>query len=132
LFEHLCENSHLHAGSSHANLPWQLGSKGEIYEVSHSIDISSEVNVLAKKYDQLLCMNKISNVSSMQAVCSICANFMHASVDYPCSSKFDCVTEQVNAAQGFLVFNNPHANTSNHGGMNHLNFLWRSQNVENP
>ena len=28
LFEHLSENSHLHATSSHSDLPRQLGSKG--------------------------------------------------------------------------------------------------------
>ena len=35
LFEHLSENSHLHATSSHSDLPKQLGSKRGIYEVSH-------------------------------------------------------------------------------------------------
>jgi len=37
LFEHLIENSHLHAASSRSNWPGELESKGGIYEVSHSI-----------------------------------------------------------------------------------------------
>ena len=51
LFEHLGENSHLHAASSHSDLLRQLESKGEIYEVSHSVDLSSKVDALAKKFD---------------------------------------------------------------------------------
>ena len=38
LFKHLSENSQLHATSSHSDPPKQLGSKGGIYEVTHSID----------------------------------------------------------------------------------------------
>ena len=122
LFEHLSENSHLHATSSHSNLPRQLGTKGGIYEVSHSIDLSSKVNALVKKLDQLLYMNKVSNAPNMQDVCSICASPMHASVDCPCISKSDCVTEKVNAAQRFPPSNNPYSNTYNHGWRNHPNF----------
>jgi len=51
LFEHLTENSHLHATFSHSDLPSQLGSKGRIYEVSHLTDLSSKADVLAKKFD---------------------------------------------------------------------------------
>jgi len=93
LFEHLSENSHLHTTSSHSDLSRQLGSKGGIYEVSHSVDISSKVDALVKKFDQLLCMNKVSNAPSMKDVHSICASPMHASVDCPCISKSDCVPE---------------------------------------
>ena len=132
LFEHLSENSHLHATSSHSDLPRQLGSKGGIYEVSHSIDLSSKVDALAKKFDQLLCMNKVSNAPNMQDVCSICASPMHASAECPCIGKSDCMTEQVNAAQGFPSSSNPYSNSYNHGWRNHPNFSWRSQNVENP
>ena len=122
LFEHFSENSHLHATSSHSDLHRQLGSKGGIYEVSHSVDLSSKVDPLAKKFDQLLCMNKVSNAPFMQDVCSICASPMHASVDCPCIGKSDCMTEQMNAAQGFLPSNNPYSNTYNHGWRNHPNF----------
>ena len=64
------------ATSSHSDLPRQLGSKGEIYEVSHSIDLSSKVDASAKKFDQLLHMNKVSNAPNMQDVYSICASPM--------------------------------------------------------
>ena len=103
-----------------------------VYEVSHSIGFSSKVDTLAKKFDQLLCMNKVSNTPSMQDVYSICASPMHASVDCPCISKSDCVPEQVNAAQGFPHSNNPYSNTYNHDWRNHPNFSLRSQNAENP
>ena len=76
LFEHLSENSHLHATSSYSDLPRELGSKGGIYEVSHSIDISSKIDALVNKFDQLLCMNKVSNAPPIQHVCSICASSM--------------------------------------------------------
>jgi len=56
LFELLGENSHLHATSSHFDLPRKLGSKGGFYEVTHSIDLSSKVYALSKKFDQLLCI----------------------------------------------------------------------------
>jgi len=96
LFEHLCENSHFHATSNILNCVdnW----KGGIYEVSHSIDISSKVDTLTKKFDQLLCMNKVLNAPSMQDVYSICADPMHAYVDYLCIRKSDYVIEQETTA----------------------------------
>ena len=63
------------------------------YEVSHSIDVSNKVDALTKKFDQLLCMNKVSTTSSVQDVCFICGSPMHASVDCPCVGKPECVTE---------------------------------------
>ena len=123
LFEHLSESSHLRATSSHTNLPRQLVSKGRIYEVSHSIDLSSKVDALIKKFSQLLCMNKVSEDPSTQDVCSICASLMHASVDCPCVSKSHYVTEQVNATQGFPPSNYPYSSTDNHSQRNHPNFF---------
>ena len=123
LFEHLSENSHLHATSSHSDFPRQLRSKGGISEVSHSIDLSSKVNALAKKFDQLLCMNKASNAPSMQDMYSIFASLMHASIDCPCIGKSNYMTELVIAIQGFSPSNNPYSNTYNHGWRNHPIFL---------
>jgi len=77
LFACLSENSHLYATSSHSDLLRQLGHKREIYEVSYLIDRSSKVDALTKKFDQLLCMNKMFIVSSMQDECLICASPMH-------------------------------------------------------
>jgi len=51
LFQHLSKNSHLHATSSHSDLPKQLGGTKGIYEVSHSLDLSSKANALTKKFD---------------------------------------------------------------------------------
>jgi len=96
LFEHLSKHSHLYATSLHSYLPRQLESKWGIYEVSYSIDLSSKVDALSKKFDQLLCMNKVSNGPSMEDVFSICASPMHAFVNYPCIGKFDWAIEQVN------------------------------------
>ena len=70
-----------------------MGSKRGIYEVSNSIDLSSKVDALTKKFDQLLFMNKVCNAPSMQDVFSICASPMHAFVDCPCAGKSDYVTE---------------------------------------
>ena len=80
-------------------MPRQLGSKGGIYEVSHSIDLSSKVNALVKKFDQFLCMNKVSNAPSMHDVRSLCASPIHASVDCPCIGQSNRMIEQVNAIQ---------------------------------
>ena len=89
------------------------------------------MDALAKKFYQLLCMNKVSNAPNIQDVRSICASPMHAFLDCPYIGKSNCVTEQVNAAQEFPPANNPYSNTYNHSWMNHPNFSWRSQNVEN-
>ena len=51
LFDHLSKNSHLHATSLHSDLLRQLGSNGGIYEVSYSINLSSKVDALIKKFD---------------------------------------------------------------------------------
>ena len=74
-------------------MPRQLRSKGGVYEVSHLIDLSSKVTALSKKFDQLLYMNKVSNILSMQNVCSICTSPLHTSIDCSCVGKSDYVTE---------------------------------------
>ena len=122
LFEHLSENSHLHT-TSHSDPPRQLGSKGGVYEVTDSIAVFSKVDALSKKFDQLLCINKMINSSSMQDACSISASHMHASFECPSIGSFDIVTKQVNVVQGFPPNNYPYSNTYNHGWMNHPNFF---------
>jgi len=72
LFDHLSENSHLHATSSHSDLTRQLASKGGIHEVLYSIDLSSKVNALTKKFDQLFFVNKVSNT----LLCNMCVQFV--------------------------------------------------------
>ena len=78
----------MHATSSHSDLPSQLGSKGGIYKVSHLIDLSSKVDTLTKKFDQLLCMHEVSNAPSMQDMCLIYASPMHAYIDFQCIGKY--------------------------------------------
>ena len=56
----------------------------------------AKFDALSNKFDQLLCMNKMANSSSMQDVCSICASPMHASFEHPSIGQSDVVTEQVN------------------------------------
>ena len=87
LFEQLSENSHCML------LPYIVICLGGIYEVSHLVDLFSKVDALIKKFDQLLCMNKVSNAPSMQDACSICISPMHACVDCPCMGKSDYVTK---------------------------------------
>jgi len=60
------------------------------------------VDTLTKEFDQLLCMNKVSNAFSMQDVCLICASPLHTSIDCPCIGKSDFVIEQVHAAKDFI------------------------------
>ena len=102
LFEYLSENSYLHVTSSHSGLLRQLRSNGEIYEVVHSIGLSGKVDALAKKFDQFLCVNEVSNAPSMQEVRSIYASPMHGSIDCPCIGKSDYVIEQVHAVKDFI------------------------------
>ena len=123
MFGDWSKNSHLYVTSSHFNLPRQLGSKRGIYEVSHSIKLFNKVDALAKKFDQLVCMNKVFNAPSMQDVSSICGCPMHTFVDYPCVVKSDYVTKEVNANQVFPLPNSPCFDTYNHGWRNHPNFL---------
>ena len=109
-----------------------LESKGGIYDTTHSIDLSSKVETLSKKFNQLLCMNKVANSVSMRDVCSIYASPMHASFEWPLVGLSNEVAGQLNVAQGFSPTNNPYSNTYNRCWKNHLNFSWKSQNVENP
>jgi len=67
--------------------------------------------LLTKKFDQLLCIDKMSNAPSTQDVCLICASFIHASVVCPHVDKSNCAIEQVNTTQEFPPHNNPYSNT---------------------
>jgi len=80
----------------------------------HIQQISVKIYALSKKFDRLLCMNKMFDASSVQDMCSIYASPMHAFVECLCVGKSDCITEQVNAAQEFPLTSNPYSNTCNH------------------
>ena len=77
LFERLSENSQWHAFSQF-DVPRHLGGKS-VYDMSHVVDLSSKVDVLPQKFDQLLSMNPMPmTISSMHDVYSISASFMHS------------------------------------------------------
>jgi len=111
----LSQNSHLQATSLCSDLPRELESKVGIYEVSHLIDLSGKIDALCKKFDRLLCMNKMNNSSHLQDVRSICASLMHASFECPSVGPSDAANEQVSATQGFSPTNNRYSNTYNYG-----------------
>ena len=93
LFEHWSENLHFHPISTDFDLHRSVGSNKGINGVSHSVNLFRNVDSLSKKINQLLCTNNVTNGSFMEDVGSICANFMHAFVDYLRVSKFDYLTE---------------------------------------
>ncbi|KAF7844320.1 uncharacterized protein G2W53_001225 [Senna tora] len=129
LFEHLSENSQQRVTSSRIGTSRQVGSKGGIYEVSNTHDLSNQVASLSKKFDQL--MNKLPvNSSNSQDVCVICASPKHCATDCPSASSYpEYVEEHVNATQWFKQYN-PYSNTYNPGWRNHPNFSWRQQNSD--
>ncbi|KAI5682581.1 hypothetical protein M9H77_03809 [Catharanthus roseus] len=72
LFENLSDNSEQHATSSHVGTVRQIENKVGMYEISQNIDLSLKVDVLSKKFDQLLALNTLPtnspNVQSLEAM----------------------------------------------------------------
>ncbi|KAI5677753.1 hypothetical protein M9H77_08703 [Catharanthus roseus] len=103
IFENLSDNSQQHATSSCVGTSRQIGNRVGMYEVSQNVDLSSKVDVLSKKFDQLLALNTLpTNSPNVQGVCAICSSLSHVIYDCPSASLFpEFVQEQVNAAQGF-------------------------------
>ncbi|KAI5650810.1 hypothetical protein M9H77_36815 [Catharanthus roseus] len=91
-----------------------------MYEVSQTVDVSSKVDALSKKFDQLLMLNTLpTNPPNLQDVCAIFSSPSHTIYDCPSSSLFpEFVQEQVNVAQGFHRQNDPYSNTYNPGRRN--------------
>ncbi|KAI5653079.1 hypothetical protein M9H77_30266 [Catharanthus roseus] len=58
LFENLSDNSQQHATSSRVGTSRQIGNRG-MYEVTQYVDLSSKVDALSKKFDQLLALNTL-------------------------------------------------------------------------
>ncbi|KAI5683020.1 hypothetical protein M9H77_04248 [Catharanthus roseus] len=88
-----------------------------MYEVTQNVDLSSKVDALSKKFDQLLALNTLpTNSPNVQSVCAICSSPSHVIYDCPSDSLFpEFVQEQVNAAQGFHRQNDLYSNTYNPG-----------------
>ena len=72
LFEDLNKNSRLHATFSHSDLPRQLRIKGKFYDVSHSVNLFSIVDALAKKL--INCCASIRCL--MPLLCKMCVRLM--------------------------------------------------------
>ncbi|KAI5672603.1 hypothetical protein M9H77_12967 [Catharanthus roseus] len=91
-----------------------------MYEVTQNIDISSKVDALSKKFDQLLALNTLpTNFPNVQSFCAICSSPSHVIYDCPSASLFpEFVQEQVNSAQGFHRQSDSYSNTYNLGRRN--------------
>ncbi|KAI5648401.1 hypothetical protein M9H77_34406 [Catharanthus roseus] len=49
-----------------------------MYEVTQNVDLSSKVDALSKKFDQLLALNTLpTNSLNVQGVCAICSSPSH-------------------------------------------------------
>ncbi|KAI5683489.1 hypothetical protein M9H77_04717 [Catharanthus roseus] len=102
LFENLSDNSQQQATSSRVGTSRQIGNRG-MYKVTQNVDLSSKVDALSKKFDQLLALNTLpANSPNVQSVCTICSSPSHVIYNCPSASLFpEFVQEQVNAAQRF-------------------------------
>ncbi|KAI5677861.1 hypothetical protein M9H77_08811 [Catharanthus roseus] len=103
-----------------------------MYEVSLNVDLSSKVDALSKKFDQLLALNTLpTNSPNVQGVCAICSSHSHVIYDCRSASLFpEFVQEQVNVAQGFHRQKDPYSNTYNSGWRNNPNCSWKQQRGE--
>jgi hypothetical protein len=126
LFENLAENS-LHRSSSGRRAPASKNQRSEtIFEVSHSLDVTTKVDVLSIKLDQIMAPTTASHIPTPQEVCSFCSNPSHQAKDCSVIGQFPKVPhEQVNAAISRPV-NDPYSHSYNSGWRNHLNFSWRA------
>ncbi|KAI5663528.1 hypothetical protein M9H77_22851 [Catharanthus roseus] len=67
LFENLGDNSQQHATSSLVGTSRQIGNRVGMYEITQNVDLSSKVDDLSKKFDQLLALNTLpTNSPNMQ------------------------------------------------------------------
>ena len=135
LLERLSENSFQHVAMERVGKgTTQLGRRG-VCELSSHDDLSLKVDALSMKFDQLIAMNKSSNVhasnlvdggSSSHALCALCSNNDHDTTFCPLSSQYpDFMQEHVYAMQGLGRNNNPYSNTYNPGWKNHPNLSWK-------
>ena len=93
LFEHLSENSELHDAFLCQGTSKQARNSRGLYEIScayDAFDLSYKVDVLSKKFDQFMTLNKV-NMSpyNVQDACTICASPMHFAFD--CSNASQCL-----------------------------------------
>jgi hypothetical protein len=129
LFENLTENSLYHS-SSGRRAPASKNQRSEtIFGVSHSLDVTTKVDALSRKLDQIMATGfaptTVSHIPPPQEVCSFCSNPSHQAKDCSVIGQFSEVPhEQVNAAISRPV-NDPYSHSYNPGWRNHSNFSWR-------
>ena len=131
LFENLSENSlqHTMANRNLNDSSSSTLSKGGMYEVKQTDDLSNQVATLSRKIDQILSL-KSQTPAHTQEACVLCLSPMHSILECPSAPQFpELVQEHVNAAQTYArTGNDPFSNTYNPGWRNHPNFSWRPQN----
>jgi hypothetical protein len=130
LFENLGENSLQHASSSRrAPAPQTRRTEG-LFEVGNPSDVTTKVDALSRKLDQLMAAGFAPTTSQPQVPhepCSFCSSPAHHANDCPIIGQFsEMNNEQVNAAFS-RPGNDPYSNSYNPGWRNHPNFSWRAQ-----
>jgi len=129
LFENLAE-IFLHHSSSGCRASASKNQMSETnFGVSHSLDVTTKVDVLSRKLDQIMAVGfaptTVSHIPPPQEVCSFCSNPSHQAKDCSVIGQFsELPHEQVNAAISRPV-NDPYSHSYNPGWRNHLNFSWR-------
>jgi len=131
LFENLAKNS-LHHSSSGQRTPTSKNQKSEtIFEVSHPLDMTTEMDALSRKLDQIMAASlaptTAPHIATPQEVCSFYLNPLHQAKDCPIIGQFSEVPpEQVNTAFSRSV-NDPYSSSYNPRWRYHPNFSWRAQ-----
>jgi hypothetical protein len=131
IFENLVENS-LHHSSSGRMPPASKNQRSEtIFEVSHPLDMTTKVDALSRKLDQIIAAGfaptTTPHIPPPQEACSFCSNPSHQVKDCSIIGQFyEVPHEQVNAAFSKPV-NDPYSHSYNPGWRNHLNFSWQAQ-----
>lgn len=107
-----------------------------IFEASTPFDVTTKVDALSRKIDQLMAAGFVptssSHISPQQEPCSFCSSTMHHVRDYPTIGQFsELLIEQANATFA-RPGNDLYSNTYNLRWRNHPNFSWRAQASDNP
>jgi hypothetical protein len=136
LFENLAENSLHHSSSGRRALASKNQRNETIFEVSHPLDVTTKVDALSRKLDQIMAAGfaptTVPHIPPPQEVCSFCSNPSHQAKDCSIIGQFSEVPhEQVNPAISRPV-NDPYSHSSNPGWRNHLNFSWRPPGNSGP
>jgi hypothetical protein len=132
LFDNLNENSMQHASTSRRTPAPKIEN---LFEASTQFDVTTKVDALSKKIDQLMAagfvLTSSSHISIQHEPCSFCSSTAHHVRDCPTIVQFsELSTEQANATFSRLG-NDPYSNSYNPRCRNHPNFSWRAQATEN-